>query len=228
MTLPFRPGRRVPDIRLGTMGGTSCAISDFAGRKVLVYVWASWDASREDLPLLQKFIEKHPGLDVVTIACDAQGIDHPMRYISQAKLKGHWWIDATCTLARRWSLKDVGATVLLDENRCVALAGGRPDKALLAKVEKALGRRAAARRMPEPKVDVKNTQVEILMQACTNLLTRRRVDDAIEALRKACAADPGNRVIPPQTWALKHPERFYAGPIDQAWLAERPPVVPRS
>lgn len=228
MTLPFKPGRRVPDVRLGTMGGTSSAFSDFAGKKVLVYVWASWDPSREDLPLLQKFIEKHPHLDVVTIACDAQGIDHPMRYVSQAKLKGHWWIDATCTLARRWSLKQVGVTVLLDENRCVALAGERPDKALLSKAEKALGRRAAARRMPEPKVDVKNTQVEILMQACTNQLTRKRTDEAIEFLRKACEADPKNRIIPPQTWALKHPEKFYAGPVDTAWLSAQPPVPPRT
>ena len=59
MDLPFKPGDRVADIRLGTMGGSSVALSDYAGRKKLVYVWASWCGCREYLGELQKFYEEH-------------------------------------------------------------------------------------------------------------------------------------------------------------------------
>lgn len=42
MDLPFKVGDKLPDVRLGTMGGTSKALRDFRGKKTLVYVWASW------------------------------------------------------------------------------------------------------------------------------------------------------------------------------------------
>jgi peroxiredoxin len=42
MDLPFKAGDKLPDLRLGTMGGTSVALREFRGRKALVYVWSSW------------------------------------------------------------------------------------------------------------------------------------------------------------------------------------------
>src|SRR5437667_319418 len=55
MDLPFKVGDRLPDIRLGSMGGRSVALSEFAGRQTLVYVWASWCGCREYLGALQEF-----------------------------------------------------------------------------------------------------------------------------------------------------------------------------
>ena len=42
MDLPFKVGDKLPDVRLGTMGGNSVAIRDYAGMKVLVFIWSSW------------------------------------------------------------------------------------------------------------------------------------------------------------------------------------------
>ena len=42
MELPFKVGDKLPDVRLGTMGGNSVAIRDYAGRKVLIFIWSSW------------------------------------------------------------------------------------------------------------------------------------------------------------------------------------------
>jgi peroxiredoxin len=42
MSIPFKPGDKLPDLRLGSMGGNSVALRDHRGRKALVYVWASW------------------------------------------------------------------------------------------------------------------------------------------------------------------------------------------
>jgi hypothetical protein len=55
------------------------------------------------------------------------------------------------------------------------------------------------------------------MQSCTNFLGRGRKDDAVAALKKALELDPENKVIPKQIWAIQHPDKFYAGPIDKAW-----------
>lgn len=224
-TLP-KVGQKMPDVRLGSMGGTSVAFSDFEGRKVLVFVWASWDPSRDSLEALEAFHRKHPDLAVISIACDAQGVDLPMRYVSKAKCTHEIWIDATCTLARRWKVKKAGVTLLLNEARCVLLAGGLPDKALLKSVEGLLEEKVKLKPIPEFKVDSHDTKVEILCQQCTNYLTRRRIDDAVGFLRQACELDPENEIVPPQTWALRHPEKFYEGPVDVAWLRKQPKVAP--
>ncbi len=226
MTLSLKVGQQMPDVRLGSMGGNSVAFSDFAGRKVLVFVWGSWDPSRESLAALEKFHQKHPELVVVSVAVDAQGVDLPMRYVSKAKSTHEIWMDATCTLARRWKVKQAGVTLLLNEARCLLLTGGLPDAALLKKVEGLLDEKVKLKPIPEFKVDTHDTKVEILCQQCTNYLTRRRVDDAVGFLRKACELDPENEFIPPQTWALRHPEKFYEGPVDVAWLQKQPRIAP--
>lgn len=226
MSIPFKPGDKLPDLRLGSMGGNSVALSDHRGRKALVYVWASWCGCRENLDLLQRFHEKHPGVSVVSVACDVTGPGHPMRYLRKAKASFEMWIDATCVVSRRWSLKRVGVPILLDEEGCLLKLGEKLDEAFLSEAEALLPRPPARRNVPEPKVDTRNTQIEIFMQSCGNLLTRQRTDDAVAALRKALATDPENRIIPKQVWVLRNPEKFYAGAIDKDWQAQQPPVTP--
>jgi hypothetical protein len=225
MTLPLKVGQKMPDVRLGSMGGNSVAFSDFAGRKLLVFVWGSWHPSRESLGALEAFHQKHPDLAVVSVACDAQGVDLPMRYVAKAKCTHEIWIDATCTLARRWKVKKAGVTLLLNEARCLLLAGELPDKPFLKKVEGLLDEKVKLKPIPEFKVDTHDTKVEILCQQCTNYLTRRRVDDAVGFLRRACELDPENEIVPPQTWALRNPEKFYEGPVDVDWLRGQPRVA---
>jgi hypothetical protein len=226
MDLPFKPGDRLAEIRVGSMGGNSVSLGDFPGRKKLVYVWASWCGCREHLGELEKFHLKHPEISVVSIACDAQGVDIPMRYLAQAKATHDVWIDANCHLVRRWKLKRVGVLALLDENDVVLLATDEhPGEAVFSQVEKLLSKIPDKNPPERPKVNTKDTQVEFLVQLCTNYLTRKRVDDAVGFLKKALALDPENRVIPKQVWALQHPEKFYSGPIDKEWQRQQPPVT---
>ena len=225
MDLPFKVGDRLPDIRLGSMGGRSVTLSQFAGKKKLVYVWASWCGCREHLGALQEFHRKHPGLPVITIACDAQGVDLPMKYLAQAHATYEIWIDANCLLGRRWKLKRVGVLVLLDENDVVLMTAERPDPEVLQQVEKLLSKAPVAHPPAAPKPDLKDTRVEFLVQLCTNYLTRKRIDDAVGFLKQALQIDPESKVLPKQIWALQHPEKFYSGPIDKEWQKSQPPVL---
>ncbi len=226
MDLPFKVGDRLPDIRLGSMGGNSVTLGAYAGRQKLVYVWASWCSCREYLGALQEFHVSQPALPIITIACDAQGVDLPMKYLSRFRATYEMWMDANCLLGRRWKLKRVGILVLLDENDVVMLIAERPEPEVLHQVKKLLGQPPAANPPPAPKPDTKDTRVEFLVQLCTNYLTRKRVDDAVGFLKQALAIDPESRVIPKQIWALQNPDRFYNGPIDKDWQKAQPPVTP--
>jgi hypothetical protein len=225
MEIPFKAGDRLPDVRLGSMGGNSRALSDFRGRKKLVYVWGSWCGCREKLGDLQSFHLAHPGLPIISIACDAQGVDLPMRYLSRAKATYEMWIDATCLLVRRWKLKRVSALVLLDEHDVVLAVGEGPDGPFLRQVENLLSKPPDPNPPPVPKVDTQDTKIEFLVQQCTNYLTRKRVDDAVGFLKQALALAPENQVLPKQIWALRHPEKFYEGPIDKEWQRLQPPLA---
>jgi len=225
MNVPIKVGDRLPDIRLGSMGGHSVTLGQFAGRKKLVYVWASWCSSREHLGELEAFHRAHPGLPVITIACDAQGVDLPMRYLSSVRASHEMWIDANCLLGRRWKLKDVGVLFLLDENDVVLLVAEKPEPSAISAIEKLLPKAPSPNPPPLPSPDLKDTKVEFLVQLCTNYLTRRRIDDAVGFLKDALRHDPESRVIPKQVWALEHPEKFYEGSIDLEWQKAQPPVL---
>jgi hypothetical protein len=226
MDLPYRIGDKLPDVRLGTMGGHSVALSEFRGRKCLIWVWGSWCGCREKLSDLEKFHRENPGIHVISIACDAQGVDLPMRYLAQAQATHEMWIDATCCLSRRWGLKRVSFAILLDEAGGIAATSPELSEGFLSEVKGLLSQPPTRPDAPEPKVDTKNTQIEFYVQLCTNYLTRKRVDDAVGFLKKALALDPENKVIPKQIWALQNPEKFYQGPIDKEWQKKQPPVTP--
>ncbi len=163
---------------------------------------------------------------LVAIACDVQGIDWPMVYVLRSEVTFETWIDATCTLGRRWRLKKVGATLLLDEHRHVLFAGGRLGPSFVRDLPGILQESPPSVVASEPGVDRRVTQVELLAQAAGNLMSRRRVDEAVASLRQARALDPDNEILPRQTGALREPSRFYAGDIDEAWLSARPRLAP--
>jgi hypothetical protein len=225
MDLPFKVGDRLPDVRLGSMGGRSVTLGQFPGKKKLVYVWASWCGCREHLGALQEFHLTRPELPVITIACDAQGVDLPMKYLSKARASYEMWIDANCVLGRRWNLKRVSVLILLDENDVVLMTAERPEPEVLQQVEKLLSKSPSPNPPAAPKPDLKDTRVEFLVQLCTNYLTRKRIDDAVGFLKQALQIDPENKVLPKQIWALQNPEKFYSGPIDKEWQKSQPPVV---
>ncbi len=226
MDIPFKAGDRLADFRLCTMGGISKALHEYRGRKTLVFAWASWCGCRDFLGPLEKFHRKNPGINVVSIAFDAQGVDHPLRYLTGAHATFEMLIDASCVLSRRWGLKRVGVLALLDENGVVMHVHSGPKEADLAKAEELLSGKPLMPVPPEPKVDTRDVRVELLVQACTNLLTRKKVQEAVESLRKALSIDPENRIIDRQVLVLQNPEKFYKGPVDREWVHQQPAVAP--
>lgn len=226
MSFPFKAGDRLPDFLLSSMGGTSRALREYRGRKTLVFLWASWCPSRELLGPLRDFSQKHRGVNVVSIAFDAQGVDYPLRYLTQARSTYEMLIDACCVLSRRWGVKRTGLMLLLDENGVLMGRLEDPREEDLSRMEELLSRKPFDPVPPESRVDSRDVRVELLVQGCTNFLSRKKVQEAVESLRKALSLDPDNVIIARQVLVLQHPEKFYAGPIDRVWIEQQPPVRP--
>lgn len=199
MTIPI--GTKLPDARLATVGGTSFSTSQLLGRKAVIYGWGSWSDSHKALAALQMLYEKG-GFELVTVAFEVTGPGAAMKHLKPAGASHTLLIDATCTLSRRWGIRSVPFTLVLDEKGVVVYSSDKPDaKKIAAALKKKSGRSK-----PPPKIDRETEkrafQVEILMQGCTNFLGRKRVDDAKQSLAKALELDPANEIISAQLRAL--------------------------
>jgi hypothetical protein len=210
-------GARLPYFRLATLGGVSTSRDDLEGRPALFFGWASWDASRDALPLLEQWYARNrAAIELVTIAFDVQGVDPPMRYLKAARFTHTALIDATCELSRVWGVKQVPFAVVADAAGVVRLTGDTADEPFLAQALASLPKKPEAP-PPDPKQEHAFVRFEFLLQSCTNLLTRARKEDALAALQQAMDCDPQSFLVRKQMWAIAHPERFYKGAIDFAW-----------
>ncbi len=201
----FERGMLLADARLATMGGRSFAFHDLAGRKMLVYGWASWSPSRDALSILQRFYEaRRSSLELVTVAFDVTGPAAAMQCLKSAGANHTILIDATCTLTRRWGVRSIPFLFVLDESGVVVHADEKFDdrRIVAALAERATG---APKSLPElPPDELQRLySVEVLMQACANFLGRKRQADALDSLKKALALDPQNEIIREQLCGLE-------------------------
>jgi hypothetical protein len=219
--MEIQKGKRVPEFRLATVGGTSKWLGDFLGRPTLYVGWASWDASREMLPSFESLYRKgRASFQLVTIAFDAAGLDPVSRYLMAAKATHTALVDPCLHLSRAWGVKRIPFAVLTDAAGTAVLVD-EPGRALLPKVLGALRKKAPSKPAAKSKRrgKVEHPKLEILLQAGTNFLSRNRKDDALKSWGEALKMDASNEILRRQMLALSNPEKFYSGPIDQKWLA---------
>ena len=118
-----------------------------------------------------------------------------MKYLKPSGADHTILIDATCTLTRRWGVRRVPFSFLLDEEGTLRLSAESADEAFLGRVAAAL-REPSVVGVPVPEEPSKRGySVEILLQACTNFLGRNRRAEAAESLGKALELDPENEII---------------------------------
>jgi peroxiredoxin len=79
-------GDPAPDFSRQSLDGRAIRLSDYRGKRVLLFVWASWCTCREQLPGWQAFALKHQGenFELISVAMDAQGPDVVRPFIEKA------------------------------------------------------------------------------------------------------------------------------------------------
>jgi peroxiredoxin len=79
-------GDPAPDFTLKCLDGRELRLSDYRGKRVLLFVWASWESCREQLPVWQGFYNRHQGegFELISVAMDALGYGVVRPFVEKA------------------------------------------------------------------------------------------------------------------------------------------------
>ena len=165
-------------------------------------------------------------MEVISIAQDAQGAAVVIPWLEQAGTTFRTLVDQHNELGKAFSLKYVPVAVIVDaDGRLVRPITGVNigDDGFRAELEAwaTTGDVPAAWRATEAPEHRQLSQAEreadARLQLALVLLEMQRAEEALEQLRLAVKADPGNWLIRKQMWAIETPGAFYHGPVDYAW-----------
>jgi len=189
---------------------------------------------REQLPVWQRFYEKHKGenFELVAVAMDAAAPEQAGRFYQQAGVSFVRGIDRADALWDTLNFQVVPNGMFLDEAGIVRYArfGGfeARDKQDMAEIERLLAAPAAAAASSPGTGSAARPSGSVADPAKARYWFRLGIQ-ALEAgdketaarhWRKALELDPKNFVIRKQIWALEHPEQFYPA-INPQWQREQ-------
>jgi peroxiredoxin len=110
-------GRPAPDFTLQDAAGNWHSLSDFRGRKILLFNWSSWCRCKYQLPAMQEFYLKHKsdGFELLAVASEAQGFKWAGRYLEKAGVTFPVLVDPNDSLASSYNFWATENAWLIDE-----------------------------------------------------------------------------------------------------------------
>jgi len=114
-------GDPAPDFSRQSLDGRTIRLSDYRGKRVLLFVWASWCTCREQLPGWQAFSLKHKGenFELISVAMDAQGPDVVRPFTEKAKATFTTVVDSADALWDLYGFDLIPNGYYIDERGCV-------------------------------------------------------------------------------------------------------------
>ena len=182
---------------------------------------------REQLPVWQSLYEtyKDKGVEIVTVAMDAQGADLARPYVEKAGATYPALIDEANVLGQVLGFRAIPNGVLIDEQGSIRYTRFGGFDIHHAETKRLVeGWFNGAPLGAEPSADGPVSLDQEALAAFDRGLVLYREGKTKEAAlqwRIAVQHDPKNLVIRKQLWALEHPEKFYAGDVDYAWQREQ-------
>ncbi len=127
MDTPVAIGRALPDVQMEGINGPARSIKSFAGRRLVINVWASWcGPCRAEAASLERFAWSEQGqpYTVVGISTDDDR-EAAARWLRQSNATLSHFIDRRLVLERLLGASTIPLTVLVDEQgRVVARVRG--------------------------------------------------------------------------------------------------------
>lgn len=113
-------GFRAPAYSATTMAGDSVSLASYAGKVVLLNVWATWcGPCRKEIPELRALSAKHSGegLSVIGITVDAEGTESQIAdFIKEFRIDYPVWHDPNERISAQYAIVGLPASFLIDRS----------------------------------------------------------------------------------------------------------------
>ncbi|MEW6201452.1 MAG: redoxin domain-containing protein [bacterium] len=116
-SLGVEVGSLAPEFTFQNEAGKWVSLSDFRGKKVFLFSWATWCRCREQLPDLEAFYRKHksPAFEVIAVASDSQGFKWVKPYLDKAEADFIAMVDPNNELAVKYNFLATENGFFIDE-----------------------------------------------------------------------------------------------------------------
>ncbi len=177
---------RAPGFTLPNLRDEPVSLGDFDGRKVLLLAWSSWCACRYELPVWQDLHQEFlpHGLSIIAVAIDSD-LGAVRQWASSAP-DLNVLIDREYTVAERYGIVNVPATVWIDESgKIVRPAGTAPGDdrfRAFAKVDSSIHHTLLRKWVMRDEHDLDDTAVASLMERPTAELQLARLHRRVAVL----------------------------------------------
>jgi peroxiredoxin len=123
-SLGVKVGNLAPEFTFQSTAGKWVSLSDFRGKKVFLFSWATWCSCKEQLPALEEFYKKYKSdkLEVIAVASDSQGLKWVKPYLDKAKATFVSLIDPNNELAVKYNFLATQNGFMIDENGVIRMS----------------------------------------------------------------------------------------------------------
>jgi len=135
----FLERAQAPDFALADRAGKRWRLSEQRGKKLVLVVWASWCACRDDLPIWERLHRELAGrgVEIVAIAQDAGGFEAAGPYVDAAATTHTSLVDPTHAVTAAYDLVNVPTAIWIDETGTIVRIddGAYPEQRRIIGVE---------------------------------------------------------------------------------------------
>jgi peroxiredoxin len=220
-------GDQAPDFVLPSLDDKDVRLSDYRGKRLILFMWASWWACRDQLPVWQQFLENHQNVEILSVTLDAQGPDKARPYVEKANATFSTVVDSGNLLGELYGFKAIPNGFLIDEQGVVRykrLGGFDIRRAETAEIVERWVNQATPE-VEEPSYHDppgnEHSQANAHFVNGLELYNQGRIEEALAEWRKGTRLEPDNWVIRKQIWAVENPDKFYSGDVDYDWQKEQ-------
>ena len=181
------------------------------------------------MPGWQLFSDENQGrgVEVLSVAIDAQSPDRPRLYVEKAGVRFATLVDQANILSDLYGFRAIPNGFLIDEQGIVRFSrlGGfdirRRETADVLERWVSGQDPAPAGEESVGGLGAEHSEANAIFRDGLAHYRGGRVREALALWRQGLELDPDNYLIRKQVWAVENPERFYQGDVDYDWQREQ-------
>ncbi len=220
MTTPISVNNDLFDLSLIDLNQQKVYLNSYKGKKLCIFMWASWWVCRAQLPVWQKTYKElftdDDNVEFVSVAMDAIYHDKVKQFHQSAKAEFTTLIDTDNSLSKLMGFKVVPNILLINsDGELEYWKFGKAD------IRNSYYKNLIKRWISREKINILPKDNFINASNQNHQLSLGKFNEYVNTgnlrVNEVRGLELDNMIVRKQLWAKENPEKFYQGNIDSDW-----------